>query len=81
MVNVGGGSADGILNLANCQVDTAKPVSLTRLSSASGDDENTLQNPRAIYPVQAEAKATDAHTVRFRVPAFSVNILKLSYTR
>ena len=79
VVNVGEGSADGILNLSNCQVNTTKAgaVSLTRLSSASGDDENTLQNPRAIYPVQADAKATDAHTVRFHVPAFSVNILKL----
>ncbi len=79
VVNVGEGSADGILNLSNCQVNTAKAgaVSLTRLSSASGDDENTLQNPRAIYPVQADAKATDARTVRFHVPAFSVNILKL----
>ncbi len=80
VVNVGEGSADGTLNLANCQVNTAKAISLTRLSSASGDDENTLQTPRAIHPVQAEAKATDAHTVRFHVPAFSVNILKLSYT-
>ncbi len=79
VVNVGEGSAEGTLNLTNCQVNTAKAgaVSLTRLSSASGNDENTLQNPRAIYPKQAEAKATDARTVKFQVPAFSVNILKL----
>ncbi|MCQ2256469.1 MAG: carbohydrate binding domain-containing protein [Bacteroidaceae bacterium] len=79
VVNVGEGSADGVLNLANCQVDTshADAVTLTRLSSASGDDENTLQNPRFIYPTSAEAKAADPHTVKFHVPAFSVNILKL----
>lgn len=79
VVNVGEGHADGILNLANCQIDVNAPnaVVLTRLSSASGDDENTLQNPRAIYPTQAEAKAADPRTVKFHVPAFSVNILKL----
>lgn len=79
VVNVGEGHADGILNLANCQVDVNAPnaVALTRLSSASGDDENTLQNPRVIYPTQAEAKAADPRTVKFYVPAFSVNILKL----
>ena len=79
VVNVGEGSAEGTLNLQNCQVNTAKAgaVSLTRLSSASGNDENTLQNPRAIYPTPAEAKATDPRTVKFQVPAFSVNILKL----
>ena len=72
-------AADGILNLANCQIDVSAPnaVALTRLSSASGDDENTLQNPRAIYPTQAEAKAADPRTVKFHVPAFSMNILKL----
>lgn len=79
VVNVGEGKAEGVLNLANCEVNTSKAdaVSLIRLSSASGDDENTLQNPRAIYPVQAEAKSADSHTVKFQVPAFSVNILKI----
>ena len=79
VVNVGEGCADGILNLKNCVVNTTEKdaVSLVRLSSASGEDENTLDNPRQIYPTTADAKATSNSRVTFNVPAYSVNILKI----
>jgi len=79
VVNVGEGEAEGTLNLKNCSIDTAKQgaVSLIRLASESGNDENTLDNPRKIYPTAATAKAASASKVDFQVPAFSINILKL----
>jgi len=78
VVNVGNGTAPGTLNLKNCQISPmAGSVTLTRLTSESGNDENTLDTPHAIYPRTAEAKATDAHTVQFNVAPFSVNILKV----
>ena len=79
VVNVGGGYAGGILNLKNCSVNTAEKdaVSLIRLSSASGEDENTLDDPTHICPTMAEAKATSGNRVTFNVPAYSVNILRI----
>ena len=79
VVNVGGGYAGGILNLKNCSVNTAEKdaVSLIRLSSASGEDENTLDDPTHICPTIAEAKATSGNRVTFNVPAYSVNILRI----
>lgn len=80
IVNVGEGSAPGTLNLKNCKADTTSPsaVTLTRLASANGTDENTLANPKAIYPHTTELKpATSGETIQFDVAPFSVNILKI----
>ncbi|MCR5433756.1 MAG: carbohydrate binding domain-containing protein [Bacteroidaceae bacterium] len=79
VVNVGEGYAGGILNLKNCSVNTAEKdaVSLIRLSSASGEDENTLDDPTRICPTMGEAKATSGNRVTFNVPAYSVNILRI----
>ena len=79
VVNVGEGYADGTLNLKNCAVNTAEKdaVSLIRLSSASGEDENTLDDPTHICPTSADAKAKSSTRVVFNVPAYSVNILKI----
>ncbi|MBO4801449.1 MAG: carbohydrate binding domain-containing protein [Bacteroidaceae bacterium] len=79
VVNVGEGHAPGTLNLQNCEVDRSQKdaVTLVRLSSASGDDENTLDNPQAIVPTKAQAKAKSGTQVTFDVPAFSVNILRI----
>ena len=53
-------------------------VTLTRLAAASGEDENTLDDPTHIYPTPAKAKAASGGSkVIFDVPAFSVNILKI----
>ncbi|MDE6770793.1 MAG: arabinosidase, partial [Muribaculaceae bacterium] len=79
VVNVGDGYADGVLNLANCAVDTSKDdaLQLIRLSSEKGSDENTIANPNNITPVNAAIKAGSSNEVLFEVPAYSVNILKI----
>ena len=79
IVNVGEGQADGTLNLKNCTINTgaSNAVSLIRLSSESGNDENSIDNPRKIYPTTASAKAASTTKVTFHVPAFSVNILEI----
>ena len=75
VVNVGEGSAPATINLKNCAVDGTPEI--IRLASADGGDENTLDNPRNIYPQEIKATAKDAHTVTFDVPAYSVNIVKI----
>ncbi|MDE6336939.1 MAG: hypothetical protein K2L34_10270, partial [Muribaculaceae bacterium] len=79
VVNVGDGYADGVINLANCAIDTNTPdaLQLIRLSSESGGDENTIANPNKITPVMANVKAGNANEVLFEVPAYSVNIIKI----
>lgn len=82
IVNVGEGYADGTLNLKNCSIDTNKAdaVTLIRLASKDGNDENTLDNPKNIYPQTTTVKASNRNKVDFKVPAFSVNILKIKLT-
>ena len=82
IVNVGEGFADGTLNLKNCSIDTNKSdaVTLIRLASKDGNDENTLDNPKNIYPQTTTVKASSRNKVDFKVPAFSVNILKIKLT-
>ncbi|MDE7347052.1 MAG: carbohydrate binding domain-containing protein [Muribaculaceae bacterium] len=79
VVNIGDGYADGIINLANCTVDTDKPqaLQLIRLSAADGSEENTIADPHHINPVNATVKAGKPNEVLFNVPAFSVNIIKI----
>ncbi len=79
VVNVGSGFSDGIINLWNCRVDTTKddPVTLIRLSSEKGRDENTMDNPDKISPVTAQAEKISETDIRFNVPPYSVNILKI----
>ena len=79
VVNVGEGYANGVVKLTNCAVDTSKEdaLQLIRLSAESGYDENTIVNPRHIYPTQASIKTGNANNVLFEVPAYSVNIIKI----
>ena len=77
VVNVGEGFADGTINLSNCSVNPSdkSAVSLTRLASADGNDENSLDNPKNIYPTAGAVKASSPTKIDFQVPAFSVNII------
>ena len=79
VVNVGEGFADGTINLSNCSVNISdkSAVSLTRLASADGNDENSLDNPKNIYPTAGAVKASSPTKIDFQVPAFSVNIIKV----
>lgn len=80
IVNVGDGYAEGIINLANCAVDMSKDnaLQLFRLSSDKGSDENTITNPNKITPEKANIKAENSKEIRFDVPAYSVNIVKVN---
>lgn len=83
-VNLGEGSAPGTINLKNCLIDkdASAAVTLTRLASEYGTDENTLDNPRAVYPESTVLyPAPDGHTINFEVAPFSVNILKVKIKR
>lgn len=79
VVNVGDGSADGVINLSNCEVDTGKDdaLQLIRLSAENGSEENTITNPHNINPVNASVTAGKNNEVLFDVPAYSVNIIKI----
>lgn len=79
IVNVGDGYADGVVKLSNCSVDTSKDdaLQLIRLSAENGSDENTIANPRHIYPAKASIKAGNSNDILFDVPAYSVNIIKI----
>ena len=80
VVNLGEGFAPGVINLKNCKVDTKAPeaVTLTQLVAEDGTDENTLDNPRFIYPKCTEiTSGKTSDRVKFDVAPFSVNILKI----
>lgn len=55
---------------------TPSKASLVRLSSASGDDENTISQPTNVYPVEipAEINSNGFNTV---IPPYSLNIYRL----
>lgn len=80
VVNIGDGSASGTINLKNCEVDksSSSAVTITRLASAKNTDENTLDNPKAIFP-QTSDISSDAsnNVVNFNVIPFSANIIKI----
>ena len=53
-------------------------VTLTQLAAADGTDENTLDNPRFIFPKCTEiTSGKTSDRVKFDVAPFSVNILKI----
>jgi alpha-L-arabinofuranosidase len=54
----------------------AKSASVIRLTSANGTDENTINNPTNVYPVE-ETLTPSADCVIMDVPANSLNILKV----
>ena len=72
VVNVGAGTVPGEINLKNYN---AHGATLTRLSSADGNDENTLQNPQNIVPRTGTVNLAGS-IATFEVPAYSVNIIR-----
>lgn len=80
VVNVGDGDAPGTINLKNCEVDASSTsaATITRLASAKCTDENTLDNPRAVYPQTSDISSdVSENAIRFNVAPFSVNIVKI----
>ncbi|MDE6109023.1 MAG: hypothetical protein K2F72_01905, partial [Muribaculaceae bacterium] len=80
VVNLGDGHADGIVNLANCAIDTDRhdALQLIRLSAENGNEENSIPDPHHIYPTPGNVRAGNAGEVLFDVPAYSVNIIKIA---
>lgn len=79
VVNVGDGYADGVVNLANCSFDSARQdaLQLIRLSAENGSEENTLENPTHINPVNGKVRADSSSGIVFEVPTYSVNIIRI----
>ena len=76
VVNLGNTGTDGTLHLNGGR---ATKATLTRLAAQKGTDENTMQEPLRVAPVQVEtAVEPDGSTVRFSVPPFSISILSVS---
>ena len=61
------------LNLKNFTTRSAKAI---RLSSLSGEDENTLQQPTNIYPTEHEL-SPNGQTIEVELPAYSLNIIRI----
>ncbi len=75
VVNSGYGPTQGTLNLKHAR---AIEASVVRLSSANGEDENTMENPKAIVPKEAKASVDEkGDKIHFDVPSYSLNIIKV----
>ena len=73
VVNVGEGSTQGCINLAN---GVAERAGMVRLAAESGQDENTRIDPMAIHPRHIGVFTDRGGTqLKFPVAAFSVNII------
>ena len=73
VVNVGDGATQGCVNLLGGTVESA---GLVRLSSESGQDENTHLNPMAIHPRHMGVFVErGGRQIKFPVSPFSVNII------
>lgn len=75
VVNPTSGTASFRLNVKGAQT-LSNPV-LTVLSSSSPEDENSMSNPRKVYPLSKSATITDG-IVSFSLQPYSLNILKLN---
>ena len=79
VVNVGDGYADGVLNLSNCVIDNGRndALQLIRLSAENGSEENTIDDPTHIKPVNGSIKIGESNHLLFDVPGYSVNIIRI----
>ena len=76
VVNLGSASTDGTLRL---QGGHATRATITRLAAPRGTDENTMQDPMRVSPVEVEAQVEQEGTaIPFSVPPFSISILSVS---
>ncbi len=75
VVNAGGEQTTGTINLKNA---TGNSAELTRLSSASGQDENSMDEPLKIVPQTASASLSDGGSrVDFEVAPYSINLITI----
>ena len=74
VVNTGDEATTAALNLSNF---SAKCARVFRLSANDGMDENTLQQPTNIHPVEQILSPESAKKVLVEIPAYSLNIIRL----
>lgn len=74
VVNTSAAMQDIIVDLKGSKVE--QKGTLITLSSANLEDENTFSDPKKISPKESEYKLKN-ETAQLRLPAYSVNILKL----
>ena len=76
VINLGHDATEGTLHLCGGH---ATKATITRLAAEQGTDENTMQEPLKVAPLQVEAQVEpDQSTIRFQVPPFSISILSVS---
>jgi len=73
VVNSSDKATTACLNLANFKPASA---SVVRLAANAGTDENTLQEPTRIHPVE-QLLSPEADRVMFDVPPYSLNIISI----
>lgn len=74
VVNTSAAMQDIIVDLKGSKVE--QKGTLITLSSANLEDENTFSDPKKISPKESEYKLKN-ETAQLRLPAYSVNVLKL----
>ena len=74
VVNTGDEGTTAALNLTNF---TARSARLIRLAANDGMDENTLQQPTAIHPVEQVLTPESANCLLVDIPAYSLNIVRV----
>ncbi len=74
IVNTGSVNTTAQLNLKNYDIRDAQVI---RLTSASGNDENTFDDPTKIYPIK-ETLSPSKDNIIIDVPAYSLNIVRIN---
>ena len=78
VVNTGDVQTTASLNLKNFRAGEARVI---RLAANDGMDENTLQQPTNIHPVEQELTPASQSAVLVDVPAYSLNIVHIKPIR
>ncbi|MGI6223543.1 MAG: alpha-L-arabinofuranosidase C-terminal domain-containing protein [Prevotella sp.] len=73
LVNTSNEKTTASINLGNKKATKARVI---RLSSVSGDDENSLETPTNVYPTEQTLSPND-NEVEVTVPATSLNIVRI----
>lgn len=76
IVKIANTSSENTTAKLNIQGKSIKNGKLIRLSAKQGTDENTIDNPTNIYPVESYITTTEDGT-EMEIPAYSLNIIRL----
>ena len=74
VANTGDERTTAALNLTNFKASGAR---LIRLAANDGMDENTLQHPTNIHPVEQVLTPESGNRLLVEIPAYSLNIIRI----